>query len=931
MPLYHARIYNDLDDPPFYLRQKSSSDEDSGYPISSLQSQTQGPKTFMTTLPLRPGLSRGNSAESGSEDFRSVIDDLTVENKKLKRKLRKLERLHCSQLQEDKLFEIRFHRLPTSKRRELESTLRDFISRLDQSHELSSNVRHIPNPYINSVYPPPIHKLSSISTSFSRPVDSAYASMSASGQTSTSRLHHPEKLKTSEPQQSLDQNIKSYLHDIPQGLLPREAPFMTERVKTKLVVRRLEQLFTGKGANAAHTSHSLQQQQISHSAAKDERTLNQAKGREASFEGNREARILPVDSGNGSEMCKEPRVCAKLPTADDGDDYDSSLLNTSGDGTPDQRPTRPLDLDPHRAQIPSENIEYIRHLGLALPSLNPDSNTYGGDGWVYLNLLMGMAQLHTINVTVDFVRKAIKNVSEKLELSEDAQKIRWKGGSQGTHMSSDSESSPDITDRPLTEPVRYKSDYHRGSRRCGNLGLPSRDSSGIDFTNCPRDRSSTSFGAKSVRRPIFLGQFHGNSRLDYEPLFFHGTRLEEEDDYYLNDGDSLMPSVLAADVPCAVGNVNETRACDTVPLSLERKGEEGPMIFYNRAKFCTDLSGDTNITPCDATEYSKFVHDAVGYRPPTVNLSEEAKESLSSILGKQTTNTVDCSIDFALDWSVYNCNSMKEETEHRAASTKDMLMPFPASGVGGVQPADHFTIHVDVRHWSNAGRLSTQLPQLPLDATQRCKASLRDPFKDTNMPRSAYNPTSKVTSLHSKSEIIGATKTVLGPSSLPSPSHVVLPSSLMDSVFDDIDSLDFDEAQSAVYSHLKNVGRSGNSVSISSPVRRVLLESSSTTSDVSSDDSSMDLLAHAREMDPDTIAAREREFEDHAFQMAAISQEESGTHIMYAGGSTASTEGSGGTLSSEMNDSAIDSCSLKRERSADGVYLSNKKARISFE
>ena len=39
-------------------------------------------------------------SSSNSEDFRSVIDDLTVQNQKLKKKLKKYERIHCSHLQD---------------------------------------------------------------------------------------------------------------------------------------------------------------------------------------------------------------------------------------------------------------------------------------------------------------------------------------------------------------------------------------------------------------------------------------------------------------------------------------------------------------------------------------------------------------------------------------------------------------------------------------------------------------------------------------------------------------------------------------------------------------------------------------------------------------------------------------------------------------
>ena len=899
------------------MRQKSSSDEDSGYPGVSFHSRIEGSKTFMTTLPLRPSVLRMNSAESNSEDFRSVIDDLTVENKKLKRKLRKLEKVHCSQLEGDKLFEVRIHRLPASKKRELEGTLRLFASSIDQSSEPSPNLAVGSHQPMNLPHPPLRPKLSSVSTIFSRPADSAYASMSASGQTSTSQLQYHEMPGRTEPRQSLDQNIKSYLHDIPQGLLPREAPFMTEKAKTKLVVQRLEQLFTGKSPSSAHTSHSLQQQQISQSAAKDERNANKARGKELGSEGSREARIQPANSGSTLDMTKEPRVQALLQISDDGDDCNTSTLNTSGGITPDQRPTRPLDLDPHRAQNPTENIEYIRHLGLASPSLNPGSNTSACEGWVYLNLLIGMAQLHTINVTVDFVRKAVQNVSDKLELSEDGQKIKWKGGSQGTYMSNDSESSPDPTTKPLSEGVHHLIGFHNASRPSDQLKYPSLDLYGADLSSYSHEPSSLSFGAECTRRPIFLGQFHGNSRLDYEPLFFHGTRSEEEEDYYLHDGDSLMSSALAEDKTGEHADFNGT-TYDNTPVNSGKRAEDGPIIYYNRVKFCTDLSGDTDIASRDTTRYSTTAQYAIGYRPQTIGSHKKTTDYEPCLQRSESVHSCDDSI---LDWPAHNFNDEKIESDDDISIVRKSALPFVASGVGGIQPADHFTIFVDVRHWDENYARNFEPSNLDVPQQSNVSTSITSCIVDASgLPYSSCHP------LRSKSKVINTIKVYLDPSKLPSPSHVVLPSSVTDSVFDEADSLDLDDVPSAAYSHLIDAGQSNNPVSISSPVRDVLLESFNTISDVSSEDSSMDLLAHARELDPDTIAAQEKEFEDHAFQMATFIQE-SETPFALAEESAASIEGGSCASTSETDADTISSRSLKRERTMDGMYRSSKKAR----
>jgi hypothetical protein len=51
-----------------------------------------------------------------------VIDDLTIQNRKLKERLRKYEAKYSAHLEKDKLFEVTIHGLPAKKKRELEET-----------------------------------------------------------------------------------------------------------------------------------------------------------------------------------------------------------------------------------------------------------------------------------------------------------------------------------------------------------------------------------------------------------------------------------------------------------------------------------------------------------------------------------------------------------------------------------------------------------------------------------------------------------------------------------------------------------------------------------------------------------------------------------------------------------------------------------------
>src|SRR5579871_1454208 len=237
-----------VDDPPFFLRHSSSSDEHS-------PGMNENLATSSKLLPPQPrfrnnNLLRINTATSSSDDYRGVIDDLTIQNKKLKRKLRKYEKQHDSHLQDDKLFEIRIHSLPVDKKKELEDmllkftmTLRD-ASQADQSTDVNPHFQSSGMSYASLLET----KKSSLSHTSTRFGDSAYASMSASCQNSTApsgqdSIQHSRHKNT--PLHQQNQNIQSYLQDVPAELIPNHSIAMTEKAKRKLIVRRLEQIFAG--------------------------------------------------------------------------------------------------------------------------------------------------------------------------------------------------------------------------------------------------------------------------------------------------------------------------------------------------------------------------------------------------------------------------------------------------------------------------------------------------------------------------------------------------------------------------------------------------------------------------------------------------------------------------------------------------------------
>ena len=903
------------DDPPFYLNAKSNFRGERAYAVHSDRSSFNPSNIGQPTAPTRSLLAQMEANESNSEDFRGVIDDLTIQNKRLRKKLKQYERLHCSHLKEDKLFEVRIHGLPAHRKRELEEILRSFASSSTESPRTSlSNTEN----FKASAPALTIHKPSSSSTSCSKgskPIDSAYASMSGQGQAGVSQSQwqdHPQKNRQTQSH-TKQQDVKSYINDIPETMVPKISLAMSERAKSRLVVRRLEQIFTGRRAAPQH-HQSHQQQEVSRSAAQADRIRHEARGRKFPLirEGVREARILPdaaelkVDSLSEVNLAAQQSQqtvenCGRNPRKEgmrearislactgsqidsssetnltgqqsrqstDGEDSRSRDARTSRGVTPDQRPTRPIDLDLHRAQVPSENIEYIRHLGLASPTAPLDVKSDSDDGWVFLNLLISMAQLHTLNVTPEFIRHAVADVSSKFELSADGTKVRWQGGTDGTNMNSDSDESDNSGN--------WKSIVTSASvskREC-LADIPSR--AGPEDYQEPNSALpvrtadlpvASEVGAK--RRPVYLEQPNDMDKFQYKPLFFHGTSSEDDDAsvHASNSVSSFDPMENATGLNSGSHGIRESE----VKLRKQNR-ENGPIIFYNKARFCTDLSGDSSGKMHDEIAYSRYTQEPIG------GLQHMDDEKLDE-------SECDCVLhresvieSMKLDISSASTPRSALDLEDLKSSISDLSssspIPMEVSGLGGIQPEDNFMVKVQVRHGERRRRDSRTQSPFSSPRSQTRRLLHRIPRGSTKTYRQAKDiPRSQPNRGPIKSEIISSIKTNMPPSSLPPPSYVCLPFSSSESGDGD------DEGEDVNVNYYSEKPRApAKSLTEDSADPRpanFLLESSSdeskessylSTSSGTDDDSSIDFLANARVLDPDTIAAQEREFEINSVQ-----------------------------------------------------------------
>ncbi|KAL4723499.1 hypothetical protein ACLX1H_009134 [Fusarium chlamydosporum] len=384
-------------------------------------------------------------------DYRGIIDDLTVEIQQLKKELKRYKNPGPTQLYNDELFEVRVHGLSQKKKRELDAILGDFATNVDESPKGSSphkRARASPRSRNHTYSESAIqrkHAPSSRGSSL-RPTDSTYASMSTAGESSRTPLNHLILTST----QSSKREVDDYLRDVPDGLYPQHA-IMTDTERKNLVVRRLEQLFTGRDYSADILKTPLVRPGgsfIMLGDIADGQLADQSSTHELptdSHEPIREARMCPPEQkfhtrGNDCHLTNSasPPDPSKDGIEARGNDEDSVSGVKSFPPLlllPKQRATRPRDLDPDRAQVPYENMNYIRHLDILPPELLPTQQIsqgldLDGEDWVPLNLLYSLAQLHLINVTSDFVRSAISENSTRLQLSTDRQKILWQSGTK---------------------------------------------------------------------------------------------------------------------------------------------------------------------------------------------------------------------------------------------------------------------------------------------------------------------------------------------------------------------------------------------------------------------------------------------------------------------------------------------------------------------
>jgi hypothetical protein len=356
------------------------------------------------------GLSQLDTDYVTTETFRTIVDDLTVQIGSLKKRLRRDEKPNSLISESRKPFEIKVHSLKADEKHELERILHRFVSDLP-TRSVSEDTASQYGDILPSVepYTTMSPQLSTLGTRAAQISGSASVrrfspSVSDRRQRGFPDRGSPKPIHIKPTDEKHTNNCMLSLENL-------------ELMTTKeLVVHRLEQLFAGEDVFSVPGLETLQQPEILQEVAHVENAIIQVWEQQAISESVCAVRILSKET----ETVVTSTTTEQLELTQQS--HTSHLLDPVLREKMTNNLPRP-ELGPSR--LVAENVRYIRQIGLS--PVHPGSVKLRGDEyeWFYLNVLANMAELHTLNVTSDFIRKAVSELSGHYTVSKDGQKVRW--------------------------------------------------------------------------------------------------------------------------------------------------------------------------------------------------------------------------------------------------------------------------------------------------------------------------------------------------------------------------------------------------------------------------------------------------------------------------------------------------------------------------
>jgi hypothetical protein len=669
------------------------------------------------SLQARAGLLQLRTDAISTEAFRSIVDDLTIEIKTLKRKLESHDDIHNQDSGNEKLFELRVFSLKADKKRELEGILHRFVGGLSdrRSVEFAPNNRGVILPDAK----PHGAACSQVST---LDVGSARASVSTSVHSFPQPASDGTHVNIPQTDRVKAPNIHSNTKHTDECMQPREnLAAMTMHAKRKCVVYRLEQLFAGQDVLTGPRPPALQQQQCtSHGTTRAEHSAILAWDQQTISSGLHKVSALNNETKD-SVNATTPDQLEALRHEAVGDQMSgrAAQRHYTGhhfDSTPEtKRPTGQLSLDPDHSQLIAENIRYIHHLGFSPNDLKIDGPPGEEYEWIYLNILVNMAQLHTLNVTHDFIRKAISELSGHYIISKDGRKVRWKSSWSLAKKRRHDDNSP--------------------GHQIDGSAVGKRVSKKLKAAHYEDSRTSPRTGRQCKHAPSTWRPHQGNSKLMYTPLFYHGPTEDVANHLF---GESMpLTHWVHGDSPVA------DRPDVVTASKKDRNGRSGSrIIFYNNTQFYTDLDGE--ISQYQDSETSSRMESTLkpdckedcsghGFKMMSEN-SAPFEDTKGDKELKGPTSLVEGSISetIALEFPL--------PAAPRSFDGKTSLheINFEVTGLGGTYPADNFAIDVQTHYTPVHGT------EVPISSLRTAATNLPERFARilrAGMPQSEVRTT----------------------------------------------------------------------------------------------------------------------------------------------------------------------------------------------
>ncbi|GAA5870878.1 hypothetical protein JCM16303_001614 [Sporobolomyces ruberrimus] len=435
------------------------------------------PVVTPAAAPAAPTYSRGGSTRSGpstrgekqsegtafvsEQNFRDIVDDLTLQNQQLRAKLKRFESAKVpSSMKNERLFEVRFFQgLPKTRRREIETFLTDYVqvlstseslqgstgsltSRLSRGHkEVSTNDRD-QGDSISSVGPSlrSSEKDALARATLRADADAAEAAGSLKGSRG-SRSGGSATRSGSGSGNSKDQRRAS------EAGVPRYDPTRTHEplgsapitsINTNpdppSLLRRPTDIFPSdrdvlaapsfSGVEPLSTTGTGHEMRISDPLSRKRKRLTSGLSNEFSMNKARRTHSTRTSSTAGSVTSHDPDALENTIVQMIECLFLESLPPDSDDEAPDSPPLNPLQSEPYPLPArSSSNTQYLRTI------LASEEYRHVG-GWVYLNIVATFAALHRLSASIATVRHALRTRSDLIEVSVDGSKIRWKGPSR---------------------------------------------------------------------------------------------------------------------------------------------------------------------------------------------------------------------------------------------------------------------------------------------------------------------------------------------------------------------------------------------------------------------------------------------------------------------------------------------------------------------